>query len=497
MLAIIILLALFIYYLVDQYRQTTRLPPGPYPILFFGNIFQLAIYSWKCGGIVPGFKRIKEIYGPVFTLWLGPIPTVHIAEYSLCHEAMVRNGMNFQNRWGPAIMMEGRGDRGLIASNGHIWQEQRRFSLHVLRNLGVSRNLMEERIMNEIDLRFNEIDRLPPSSGVDPFHLFDRLVGGIINRLLFSMPVDEKEELKFYSIKKNMDKWIEELAFYHTLLKSWMFRIPVVNRLWSRTLEPVRTMKDFIKNQVRERKRAIEDGGHVLSAEPQDYTDAFLKRMRENDEDGYQNTSFDDESLVVNILDLWMAGMETTTTTLCWAMVFLMRNPEVASRVREELLEVTDGARPLSVKDRPKTPYFVATITEIQRLASILKLNIFRQAEADTEIGGYPVPRGTVVSAELCLLLNDESKFSNPDKFDPSRFIHDPSLAAMVAPFGLGRRACLGESLARAELYLIIGNILLRYSLNGVDGPPSAAEDNDFGILRKPRSFRILFDKIL
>ncbi|VDM81933.1 unnamed protein product, partial [Strongylus vulgaris] len=147
---------------------------GPYPVLFFGNLPQVAYYSWKYGGVVSAFKHIKnvysfssknsfvrvtfqqspfKIYGPVFTLWFGPIPSVLIADYTLAQEAMVHNGAKYQDRWSPAMMVEGRGDRGVIVSNGQIWQEQRRFSLHVLRNLGVSRNLMEERIMDEFNLR--------------------------------------------------------------------------------------------------------------------------------------------------------------------------------------------------------------------------------------------------------------------------------------------------------------------------------------------------------
>ncbi|VDM72077.1 unnamed protein product [Strongylus vulgaris] len=118
-----------------------------------GNIPQLAFYSWKYGGIVPAFKHIKKKYGTVFTLWFGTLPTVHIADYTLSQEAMVRYGTKYQDRWNPAMMLEGRGDRGLFVSNGQIWQDHRRFSLQVLRNLGLNRNLMERRIMDEFNLR--------------------------------------------------------------------------------------------------------------------------------------------------------------------------------------------------------------------------------------------------------------------------------------------------------------------------------------------------------
>ncbi|EPB77126.1 unspecific monooxygenase [Ancylostoma ceylanicum] len=456
MLIAIVLTTILIYYLSDQWRRTTRLPPGPYPILFLGNLPQLLFYSWKYGGIVNGFKLIKKKYGPVFTIWFGPLPTVHIADYTLSHEAMVRYGAKYQDRWSPAMMLEGRGDRGVIVSNGQIWQEQRRFSLHVLRNLGVSRNLMEERIMDEFNLRFDEIDQLPAGSPVSPTQLFDRLVGGVINRMLFSASIDEKEEMKFYELKKDLDRFVEVLSFSDVFVKKWMLKMPLLGSRWTKKVQPVHDIKAFIKGQIDE----------------------------------------SDESLVVNILDLWAAGQETTSTTLVWAMILLLRDPMVMDKVREELLRVTHGSRPLSLKDKPETPYFIATLTEIQRLASILNLNIFRLSNADAEIGGYLVPKNTVVSAELCLILADDDKFSNPSRFDPSRFILDPSLASSVIPFGLGRRACLGEALARAELYLILGNLLLRYSLSSVGGLPPTAEVNKFGIMRKPQHFQMIFNKI-
>ncbi|VDL67316.1 unnamed protein product [Nippostrongylus brasiliensis] len=106
----IVVVMLFIFYLSHQWRKTTQLPPGPYPIFVFGSLPQLMYYTWRHGGLVPALKSFKKKHGPVFTVWLGPIPTVHIADYKLSHEAMVRYGANYQDRWGPATMLVGRGD---------------------------------------------------------------------------------------------------------------------------------------------------------------------------------------------------------------------------------------------------------------------------------------------------------------------------------------------------------------------------------------------------
>ncbi|VDK59501.1 unnamed protein product, partial [Cylicostephanus goldi] len=258
------------------------------------------------------------------------------------------------------------------------------------------------------------------------------------------------------------------------------------------------------------------DGSHVIDAEPKDYTDAFLQKISQNAKEGVTDSSFDrnqdvvdakrlkmsfmyflysDESLAISIMDLWVAGQETTSSVVCWALIFLLRNPQVATNVRKEVQRATGGSRPLSLTDKPQTPYLLATITEVLRLASVLNMNLFRKTDSDTEIDGYPVPKDTVVAIQLSLVLSDENKFPNPDVFDPSRYISDPSLTSAVIAFGLGKRSCIAESLARAELYLVIGNILLRYTLKCVDRLPPVEELNKDGIFRKPKHFKMIFNK--
>ncbi|KHJ84577.1 hypothetical protein OESDEN_15707 [Oesophagostomum dentatum] len=219
--------------------------------------------------------------------------------------------------------------------------------------------------------------------------------------------------------------------------------------------------------------------------------------MAEEAKENPAHPIFTEEALLINLLDLWIAGQETTTTTILSGLINLICYPEVMKNVREEIKKATGNNRPLSLLDRPATPYLVATITEIQRLASIINLNFWRRSSEDSNVGGYPVPGGTTIAAQLSVLLSDPKYFEDPDKFDPSRYLKEQRLDQHVIPFGIGKRSCLGESLARAELYLIIGNLLQRYQLSSVGGPPSREPKTPYGVVRRPRPFMLSLEKIV
>ncbi|VDL79794.1 unnamed protein product [Nippostrongylus brasiliensis] len=203
-----------------------------------------------------------------------------------------------------------------------------------------------------------------------------------------------------------------------------------------------------------------------------------------------------DEMLLITLLDLWIAGQETTVTTLYWSFAYLLRNLDVMSRVEQELLSVTKGERPLSLADKPSTPYYNATLTEIHRCASLVPLIPWRVAAEDTTVGPYKITKGTAIASQNTVIMNDEKFFKHHEQFNPDRYLNGNKLDQMVAPFGLGKRSCLGESLARAELYLIIGNLLLRYKISpDPDFMPSVKATNNLGTMRRPRSYHICFEQ--
>lgn len=221
-----------------------------------------------------------------------------------------------------------------------------------------------------------------------------------------------------------------------------------------KTFRKGRLAWEHIRTHNSRRIQQIKTGDHVLHDEPDDFLDAYLMKMKKDEREGIEST-FTIENLAVDLYDLWLAGQETTSTTLTWACACLLNHPEVVQRAREELVHITGGHRSVSLTDKKDTVYLNAIINEVQRIASILNVNLFRILEQDTVVDGQPIRAGTAVTAHIGMIHVDEKLFKNHTAFRPERFLEAEGLDKKLIPFGIGKRACLGESLARAELYLV------------------------------------------
>ncbi|KHJ87348.1 hypothetical protein OESDEN_12880 [Oesophagostomum dentatum] len=186
-------------------------------------------------------------------------------------------------------------------------------------------------------------------------------------------------------------------------------------------------------------------------------------------------------------------------------MLFTDRFEKVKSRVEEELFSITKGQRHLSIADRLKTPYYNAVLNEVHRCALIVPMNLWRDTSDDTVVGQYVIPKGTAITAQISVIMTDEDFFQHKFEFNPDRYFTGEGNEQMVVPFGLGKRACPGESLAQAELYLasslefplnIIANFLLRYRIEAdPEHPPSMKARQELGTVRMAQPYQICFER--
>ncbi|XP_062580761.1 cytochrome P450 2C27-like isoform X2 [Saccostrea cucullata] len=206
---------------------------------------------------------------------------------------------------------------------------------------------------------------------------------------------------------------------------------------------------------------------------------------------------FEDEQLVVTVQDLFAAGSETTVTTLRWAFLFLIHHPDIQTKLLKHIDEIIGEAVP-QIEHREKLPYVEAFVLEVLRMGNIVPLGVPHCPNRDFEYGGYSFPNGVTVLANLGSALQDPNIFNNPQKFQPERFLDEDGKCKgtqkdKMIPFSTGRRVCLGENLARMELFLYLVAILQKFEIQPEDTGDLPSLKGHLGITYMPKPYKVKF----
>ncbi|XP_078681656.1 steroid 17-alpha-hydroxylase/17,20 lyase-like [Branchiostoma floridae x Branchiostoma belcheri] len=254
----------------------------------------------------------------------------------------------------------------------------------------------------------------------------------------------------------------------------------------------------------RKAQRYLSDD-HILTTvsykagKPRDLVDALLKAQAEAVAEGGRKAQryLSDDHILTTVNDVFGGGMETSTTTLSWILAFLLHHPEVQTRIQEELQTVLCANDPLRLSDRERLPYLEATIREVLRMRPVAPLAIPHKTIRDTSVGDFDVPQGTRVMFNLWAIHHDERHWTDPATFNPARFL-DPKTGQLVRggsflPFLAGCRGCLGESMAKAELFLFTARILRDFRLELPHGVSPPSLQGRYGVVMAPERFNICF----
>lgn len=225
---------------------------------------------------------------------------------------------------------------------------------------------------------------------------------------------------------------------------------------------------------------------------PRDLTEAFLAEMEKAK--GNPESSFNEENLRIVVADLFSAGMVTTSTTLAWGLLLMILHPDVQRRVQQEIDDVIGQVRRPEMGDQARMPYTTAVIHEVQRFGDIVPLGVTHMTSRDIELQGFLIPKGTTLFTNLSSVLKDEAVWEKPFRFHPEHFLdaqgHFVKPEAFL-PFSAGRRACLGEPLARMELFLFFTCLLQRFSFSVPAGQPRPSHHGVFAFLVTPSPYEL------
>jgi cytochrome P450 len=190
--------------------------------------------------------------------------------------------------------------------------------------------------------------------------------------------------------------------------------------------------------------------------------DLLARLLAARDEESGAGMS--DRQLRDEMMTLFLAGHETTANALTWTIYLLSQHPDVGERLGLELDTVLGGRAPTSA-DLPKLTYTEMVVRESMRLYPPAP-GFAREPVEDVTIGGYAVPKGSLISILTTVLHRDERFFPDPERFDPDRFAAgwmDRIPRYAYLPFGGGPRVCIGNGFAMMEARLILATLAQRY----------------------------------
>ena len=466
-----------------MYSNTCHVISGPPLLPWIGNALSISATDPQST-----YSEWAEKYGSIYHVKMGAAHQVILSDPALIREAFSRTEVTGRPDTFTNVFVSNK--TGLAMSEGELWRDTRRFTLHHLRNFGMGKSSLEGYIHQQIAGFSEEI--LKPGCGKE-VSLESSLNVAIVN-IIWNLVASEELSITDEKIKSIINRIntlnidgdnIGALALLD--LAPWLPKVVpdwLINRSRIEAEFIGIVNEGFLPALQRHRESLDPD------SEPRDYMDALLQEQRRRPE------LMTDHHLLMSINDLFIAGNDTTATTLRWAFCFLCQRPEVQQRLQAELDAQVGRQRPPALADRQRLPYTEAVLLETQRLGDIAPLLLPHQTLAAVTVGGHHLPAGVQVIGLSQTVHRSARFFPDPLQFRPERFLDgDGKFQAdkNVIPFSVGKRQCLGESLARNELFLFLTGFLQNYSFRFPEGHQQHLEqDPDSVFVRSPKPYKVI-----
>ncbi|XP_015087518.1 geraniol 8-hydroxylase-like [Solanum pennellii] len=465
-----------------------KLPPGPIPLPLIGNLHNIF-------GASPhkSMERLANKYGPILSLKLGRLPTVVISSSTVAKEAVKKHDSAFSSKT-PKNAVE--------AHNHHkfsiVWlpiDSSRRRSLRTILNSCI---VTANKLDANQDLRSTKISELIASchrcsqtgDAVDFGIAASDIAINVLSNTIFSADLVDlcaKSEKKFKNVIRSITFQIGKfnMVDYFPVLK-WIDPQGINRSICADFAKMFRIFGDFIDERLEQRKK---------NQKTKDVLDILLNMSEEKDGNGEGNIAMATSTHILQ--DLFIAGTDSSSATLEWAMLELMKNPHAMKKAKAELTQVIGKKEAIKEADLVRLPYLHCILKETLRIHPPVPL-LSRKAEQEFELCGYFVPKGSQVIVNIWSIGRDPTIWEDPLVFKPERFWGSNVMDIRgqddfkLIPFGVGRRMCPAISLAMRTVPIMLGSLLNSFDWVVEGNDDLDAEEKSGLIVDKLRPLRLV-----
>ncbi|KAL2455740.1 Cytochrome [Forsythia ovata] len=434
--------------------RKSNLPPSPAPALpFIGHLHLLKQPLHRT------FHRFSQKLGPIFSLRFGNRLVVVVSSPTAAEECFTKNDIVLANR--PRSLKSkylGYNNTSLAsAPYGEHWRNLRRFS--TVEIFSSSRlNMFLSIRQDEIKLLLQKLYRNSRSdfSKVELKSLFSELSFNIIMRMVAGKRYfgedEDSEEAKHF-------RELIDQAFELGVASNPGDFIPFLRWIdykgYEKNLASLsKKMDAFLQGLIDEHRHNKNENtmiDHLLSlqaSQPEYYTDTIIKGV---------------------MMVMLNAGTDTSAVTIEWALSVLLNHPEKLERAKAEIDSIVGNDRLIEESDLSKLHYFQAIISETFRLFPAAPLLVPHESSDDCKIGGYDIPRSTILLVNAWAIHRDPLVWDDPTSFKPERFEVGEFGPSQLITFGMGRRSCPGSGLAQRVVGLTLGSLIQSFEWQRID----------------------------
>ncbi|KAJ9674883.1 hypothetical protein PVL29_024047 [Vitis rotundifolia] len=454
LLLILLALPLFLLFLLRNQRRAP-LPPGPPGLPFIGNLLQLDksaphLYLW----------RLSKQYGPLMFLRLGFVPTLVVSSARMAKEVMKTHDLGFSGR--PSSLglkkLTYNGLNLTFSPYNDYWREMRKICvLHLFNSKRVQsfRYIREDEVLEMI----KKISKFASASKLTNLsEILTPLTSTIICRVAFGKRYDDEgcERSRFHELLGGIQTMA--IAFFFSDYFPLMCWVDKLTGMISR-LEKISEELDLFCQEI------IDEHLDPNRPMPQqeDITDILLRLQK----DRSFTVDLTWDHIKALLMDIFIAGTDTSAATVVWAMTELMKNPIVMKKAQEELRNLIGKKGFVDEDNLQKLSYLKALVKETMRLHPAAPLLVPRETREKCVIDGYEIAPKTLVFVNAWAIGRDPEFWENPEEFMPERFLGSSTdfkgQDYQFIPFGGGRRVCPGIELGVVTVELTLANLLYSF----------------------------------
>ena len=475
-------------------------PPGPYGLPIVGSLLHL--------GDSPhlALSKMAKVYGSVFSIRLGCRNVIVLNSQYVIKEALSKKAGHFSSR--PpfhSFQISSHEGRSIAFGDfGPLHHRNKKLATRALHSVFSDVNRFNTLVQQETE----QLCNLFAESTSKAHDLTPYLRNIVINfgfRLVFGDDLKDDYSVHFQSLMQKATDFSENNGVINLLdFFPWLH---FAFKKQCRTVKAaVEELFDFVRGAYRQQRHVnVKEAGVNVAASLDQFIREDLLGAGKHDMASKETKQraaempLDEEALVTILADTFGAGIETVSTTLSWAMLFILSVPGLQDDLKAELKREIGTDRLPTLQDRAKLPLLQATVLEVLRKSTVLPLALPHYATEDSTVAGYRVPKGTTVLANLWAVNHDTDQFHQPETFDPYRFLDEEgqfllNTQSFVLPFSTGGRRCLGATLAKAQLFMFLGCLLQRLHFQLPTDSEPLNLDGTYGLVLKPHPFKVLVE---